>query len=92
MNSHIFYLCNFHIYLLRYSCQTNKLSSGCRNVFSVDENTYQGHMKSVKQSVLDGTSKWSAKIAITGRVKSYGNKIIRLYRTSNTEEVMFYFS
>lgn len=37
-----------------------------RSVFAVDENTYVGHMKSVKQSVLDGTSKWSAKIAITG--------------------------
>lgn len=38
----------------------------CRNVFGVDEKTYLGHMTSVKQSVLDGTSKWSAKIAITG--------------------------
>lgn len=37
-----------------------------RSVFAVEENTYVGHMKSVKQSVLDGTSKWSAKIAITG--------------------------
>jgi len=36
-----------------------------RNVFSVDEKSHIGHMKVVKQSVLDGTSKWSAKIVIT---------------------------
>lgn len=36
-----------------------------RNVFSVDEKSHTGHMKVVKQSVLDGTSKWSAKIVIT---------------------------
>jgi len=35
-------------------------------VFSVEEKSHTGHMKAVKQSVLDGTSKWSAKIAITG--------------------------
>jgi protein unc-13 len=38
-----------------------------RDVFSVDEKNHSGHMKAVKQSVLDGTSKWSAKIAITGQ-------------------------
>ncbi|XP_043259604.1 uncharacterized protein LOC122401500 isoform X3 [Colletes gigas] len=36
-----------------------------RSVFGVDEDAHTGHMTSVKQSVLDGTSKWSAKIAIT---------------------------
>ena len=38
----------------------------CRKVFSVDKKSHSGHMKAVKQSVLDGTSKWSAKLAITG--------------------------
>lgn len=37
-----------------------------RAVFGVEERSHNGHMKAVKQSVLDGTSKWSAKIAITG--------------------------
>ncbi|XP_055864436.1 protein unc-13 homolog B-like isoform X1 [Biomphalaria glabrata] len=36
-----------------------------RQVFGVDKKSHSGHMKAVKQSVLDGTSKWSAKIAIT---------------------------
>ncbi|XP_041674456.1 uncharacterized protein LOC108102315 isoform X6 [Drosophila eugracilis] len=36
-----------------------------RAVFSVEEKSHTGHMKAMKQSVLDGTSKWSAKIAIT---------------------------
>lgn len=35
-------------------------------MFSVEEKTHCGHMNKIKQSVLDGTSKWSAKIAITG--------------------------
>ena len=39
----------------------------CRQVFNVDKKSHTGHMRAVKQSVLDGTSKWSAKIAITGK-------------------------
>lgn len=37
-----------------------------RTVFGVDKKSHTGHMKAVKQSVLDGTSKWSAKLVITG--------------------------
>ncbi len=36
----------------------------------MEKKSHSGHMKAVKQSVLDGTSKWSAKLAITGRNKS----------------------
>ncbi|XP_065315073.1 protein unc-13 homolog A-like isoform X2 [Gordionus sp. m RMFG-2023] len=36
-----------------------------RRVFNVDKKSHSANMKQVKQSVLDGTSKWSAKIAIT---------------------------
>lgn len=38
-----------------------------RDVFSVSKVAHVQQMKAVKQSVLDGTSKWSAKITITGK-------------------------
>jgi hypothetical protein len=40
-----------------------------RDVVNIDQKSHTGHMKAVKQSVLDGTSKWSAKLTITGKKK-----------------------
>ena len=56
----------------------NSNDSSPRDVFNVDEKSHVGHMKAVKQSVLDGTSKWSAKLAITGTTKSFGFNLFNL--------------
>ena len=38
----------------------------CRTVFNISANAHLENMNAVEQAVLDGTSKWSCKIAITG--------------------------
>ena len=39
-----------------------------REVFKVDGSTHAPSMEQVKQNVLEGTSNWSAKLAITGNI------------------------
>ena len=55
----------------------------CRNVFGAERRSQSNSMKTVKQSVLDGTSKWSAKIAITGQFLSTRPLLLICYNISN---------
>ena len=43
-----------------------------QEIFAVTKTAHTQQMKAVKQSVLDGTSKWSAKISITGEASEGG--------------------
>lgn len=49
-----------------------------RRFFNITKMIHVQHMKSIKQNVLDGTSKWSAKIAINGAL----NGILTLHLKS----------
>lgn len=54
-------------------------------MFGVEDKSHSGHMKAVKQSVLDGTSKWSAKIAITGL--SFLCRLLTYRKTTPTTDI-----
>lgn len=38
----------------------------CRSVFNIDPTSHAGHMKAAQNFLSDGTSQWSARIAVTG--------------------------
>lgn len=39
-----------------------------RNVFAIDKEIHTNNVKQIKQSIQEGTSKWSAKITVTFRI------------------------
>lgn len=62
-----------------------------RSVFGVDDKAHNQQMETIKQSVLDGTSKWSAKIAITGLsiVVSHHLFNINLHHCQNVKQKIY---
>lgn len=63
----------------RFCAKILTVSSVVREVFDVDKKIHHETLKQVKQSILEGSSKWSAKITITGnnvtRVKFFFDRL-----------------
>lgn len=52
---------------VRYTCMPRTLLMFCRNVFGIGCDVHVDTLAVMKSNILEGTSNWGAKIAITGR-------------------------